>query len=1045
MLNPQRLNQRQEQKREDLFIERYDGLLVWALRLTGQDRSAAEDLVQDAFIQFVLGRTSLEEIENIDGYLRRMLRYMYLSRISRNGRKTLDQMLSITDFDSFHQSWRAIEPSRQLQAREELSQICSYACSRKETSRAGAVLILRFFHEYLPTEIAQVLRSSRHCVDQWQRLARTELKLYMSGRRGLRFLNSKVNADPGLTRLTGTNGDPIGELRWMIFRSRQGDCLTAEQLREIYQLDNDDHLTTARLGHIVSCGSCLDAVNGLLDLPFLAERYRDGTNDTPGEPPGDQNLGGPSSSGPTDVSKGLRQKVREVAEHKPKELRIFVNGSLVGSLKVNSALSELDLSLGRARRPEFVEIFSEQDIRLLFLGVSVKALANAEQWVTVELSEGRTLNARLRTEGDSGLHIVYQEEVAQEAEVSLSLAPVQQHTISLLPVAGSLQHPEAIASESGVPEKPAGSGLAQVRRCWNFITRAITQRTANTYRAELENCEPTLNGILLSGQISPRQDSPFWARPGLAVVLTLLVTVGAFLWLKPGNTPSLNATSLLERASAAAEMSGRIPDQVTHRFIEFEQRRIEDGAIVSRKRVEIWHDLARSERALKLSDDSGQLIAGLWQRANGTQTVYHHGSRRSAQGALARPTDLLLNLNDIWQLDLSAKTFVDVAGETANAQLSEHPDRYIITLLPERAVGATVLLKATLTLHRQDLRVVEQTLLVRRGGETREYHFVETGFEVLSRKNLPPKFFEPEAASEGRNPGAGMRGEKAIAPSPVLPLSSALVMASAELEIDVAYLLNQVKADRREQLSLSRTSDGRLRVEGVVDTEERKTEVIRALAPVSGNPAVKIAILTIADAMRRRANDSPGKVTITEAEEAAEKVAVDEELRDHFSARSGTRLSQDELDEAVRSFSTRIVNRSYRASFQAIELNRLVNRFARFDMRTVTPDARSKYLQMIREHSSAIERETAVLRKEIQPVFFFGLSSGGVADEPTLEDDAQLADAVERLHKLTLANNEAIRSALTISSQSSGVQLKSQQFWRTLLSAERLASRIKRY
>ena len=48
-----------DQKREQLYTERYESLLAWAMRLTNQQRDAAEDLVQDAFVQFVLGRTRL--------------------------------------------------------------------------------------------------------------------------------------------------------------------------------------------------------------------------------------------------------------------------------------------------------------------------------------------------------------------------------------------------------------------------------------------------------------------------------------------------------------------------------------------------------------------------------------------------------------------------------------------------------------------------------------------------------------------------------------------------------------------------------------------------------------------------------------------------------------------------------------------------------------------------------------------------------------------------------------------------------------------------
>src|SRR5215207_4240084 len=186
MLDQRRVAAQPNEKREQLFTERYERLLAYALRLTGQ-RESAEDLVQDAFVQFMLGRTRLEEIENIDGYLRRMLRYMHLSRLSRSAQHLHDAALSVADYDSGRLGWTAIEPPRRMQASEELHQICTYACLRKESSRAGSVLILRFFHDYFPTEIAAVLNSSRHCVDEWQRLARREAKLFMNEPDRLRF------------------------------------------------------------------------------------------------------------------------------------------------------------------------------------------------------------------------------------------------------------------------------------------------------------------------------------------------------------------------------------------------------------------------------------------------------------------------------------------------------------------------------------------------------------------------------------------------------------------------------------------------------------------------------------------------------------------------------------------------------------------------------------------------------------------------------------------------------------------------------------------
>ena len=121
------LDQRQaaaepEPSREELFAERYETLLVWALQLTHQQREPAEDLVQDAFVQFMLARTQLEEIENINGYLRRLLRNMYLSRVTRLAQRLHDSALSIADYDTFRIGWPAIEPPRRMQAAEELHQ-----------------------------------------------------------------------------------------------------------------------------------------------------------------------------------------------------------------------------------------------------------------------------------------------------------------------------------------------------------------------------------------------------------------------------------------------------------------------------------------------------------------------------------------------------------------------------------------------------------------------------------------------------------------------------------------------------------------------------------------------------------------------------------------------------------------------------------------------------------------------------------------------------------------------------------------------------------
>ena len=100
--------------------------------------------------------------------------------------------------------------------------------------------------------------------------------------------------------------------------------------------------------------------------------------------------------------------------------------------------------------------------------------------------------------------------------------------------------------------------------------------------------------------------------------------------------------------------------------------------------------------------------------------------------------------------------------------------------------------------------------------------------------------------------------------------------------------------------------------------------------------------------------------------ETADTIAADKELRAYFEKHN----PNGSTDEAIRSYSSQTVNRAYRALFRASELKQLINRFANVDMRTVTPDARAKFLAMVHEHALAFERENAVLRQEIRTSFF---------------------------------------------------------------------------
>src|SRR5204863_1234663 len=125
-------------------------------------------------------------------------------------------------------------------------------------------------------------------------------------------------------------------------------------------------------------------------------------------------------------------------------------------------------------------------------------------------------------------------------------------------------------------------------------------------------------------------------------------------------------------------------------------------------------------------------------------------------------------------------------------------------------------------------------------------------------------------------------------------------------------------------------------------------------------------------------------------------------------------------------------------------MKRLLKQFSPEEQRTLTPEARAKWLGLIRAHARSYQQSTQSLRRELQPVFFPSQSAGGVsADGAAIVDTSELSRAIEQLFELGSSNDRVIRSAFT--SSTSGVMttvIKAPQFWQSLKNVEAMAARI---
>jgi RNA polymerase sigma factor (sigma-70 family) len=1011
-----RLRRFSENYRE-LFVSRYDQLHAWAMRLSQGDRAVAEDLLHDLYVLFSIHEPNIDPAQNVNGYLYACLRNLYLSQIRRAARIRFQQ-LSIVEYESAKTGLRAIDPRTQIEVQDELRRVCQYACARKETSRMGSVLILRFFHGYYPSEIVRVLRTSRKAVDRRLALARAEARSYLDNIESLAFVTGDLDLPEIFpANFARTPADLLSELRQMIFASRRGDCLSRDQLHSLYQRSKRDDQTEemvamscGELAHLVSCVACLNEVNSMLKLPPLSQRY---LTDLSGKDPGDRGGDGGSSTGggPRQVPKSAKARkliesgrlddwdedAREAFEHKPQELCVAVNGYLLGSQRVGLEQNDLTLSLNPEEKPTFVEVFSEQGIRLSLMSIGdPPPEGTGEQRLQVKLSDARELELTLHfTEPFMTLRVAY-------------------HDPALKSEAEALESEVFAFREDSVP----------------FSGQQTKASKTETALKRFSGLVHSLRARLLMGR--------FWLRPGTVTALVALILIGCLLLLyvrHPG--PVVTADSVLRRSADADELAVALPNTVLHRTLNLEEKNAK-GELIARSKIEIWQSAVRGITARRLYNEKAELIAGDWRRADGVQTLYHHGARPQLQLAPEKGGSVPLSFDKVWELEPSAREFMQLIGDPQSAKIEEQSAKYVISYANGSTSGV---IKATLAINRDDLHVTEQTLLIAANGEQREYRFTEANFERRAPDAVAPTVFEPEPELLSENPKPPEKAKEKATTTTPLAVIPPPASASSELEVEVLRLVHQAGADLGDEVTVRRTPDGQLQVQGIVETETRKAEIVQALATVAHSPAVEIKVETVAEVLKQQARSQSSSLptTVERRESADSKIPVDAELRRYFSEKG---LTGPELDQRVNEFAAQIGNRSLQVLRQAGALQRLAHRFSLEQLRALEPEARTKWSSMLRDHAQALQRELSGLRQELRP--FFDSSRGlSPQDIPTIKSDQDLQEAANQLFELCSANDQSLRSAFTASpNSSSAAGIKSPRFWSSLRSAEVIANKI---
>jgi hypothetical protein len=582
-------------------------------------------------------------------------------------------------------------------------------------------------------------------------------------------------------------------------------------------------------------------------------------------------------------------------------------------------------------------------------------------------------------------------------------------------------------------------------------------------------------------------------RLGFATVVASLF-VGSVIYWRASRSQVPDPREILGRTQAF-EQAQTGNAAVVHQSFRVEIAPL-DRAAASIRHLDVWSEASSGRFAARGTDESGTLRDAVWCPNTERQYLYSSGSAlRLVTSSTTERTTLTVDSisEDGFDPDKLQRGFVRwVEGQrwqtlSLSSGLAVFISENGIMLRAERTRDASgrslIRLRAgrdnqgrkveiSLDIDPESYRPIKETIRFQASDEAVEVRLFPERTEGLVADQVRPALFEPDGDLLASNIG------KKTLPTPVAtkPLDSGELAA---LEVDVLHRLDQIGAVMGEETSVSRT-DGKILVQGVVDSEQRKDEILQSLADFEGNPAIDLKILTAteagaAEAEARKTQPTAGHVILRELEMTKEPTPVFAELRQLLAESQQTKQanapsktqtsSPDRQDDQIRQFARTTLDESQQALLHAWALKHLIERFAPDELKAMTPDAQAKWRGLIDEHAEGFRKETEALRQSLEPVFYSNaptslpsaeprdgvtsnhdskvISSGQLGDGPVAFEAADLYGAIDELFAMASAHDEALRSAFVISAETQSLdKIKSPAFLQSLKNSEALAKKI---
>jgi len=677
---------------------------------------------------------------------------------------------------------------------------------------------------------------------------------------------------------------------------------------------------------------------------------------------------------------------RETIEHRPNELLLAANGFVIGSIIVSAFRTEFTQRIPIDEKLGFIEVFSNQGVRLLFLDVTLPPDGEPLQRTEVSLSDGRTLRTTVNFDNPwPCVTVVYEDplrELATEPTRDSILANTESDHDShaLIPVVGR--------SDAGKPSDSSGG--------WRKLASRFIRL-------------PVLTAV------------------SLATPLIVLLVLNSRIH-------EVAAADLLKEAAESERATEVQSNVVVHRAVYVEEFHPKTREPIGRWKIETWQSAELGEAVWRLVNVKNQLVASEWKKGDGPYTFRRRGSDKSLAVSTTQSADHLVMPDDFVRLVPSAEGFQRLLSSDTPLEIEKTADEDVLKYSDGRASTEGAFVRASLGLDHHTHHAHAQTLFVwvtesdapTEGPELREFRCTETSYQLLSPQTVNRSVFLPDT-------------EFATQPTPV---TTPLVEASAQFELIVLDQLLRANDTFGEQLTLSRTKKGRLLIRGAVETNTRENQILEALGSIVKDPLVQIAITVMPPDSPHA--EPPQNSIVQEVVINQQTIPVDFELRSYL--KRGGPIAKDDLDHQIFLFANETLDRSSRVRSRAMALGEITERFPPARLETIDPAARAELRKIVKSHAMALQASLRMLHDELEPVFSHtSLEANNVASEIDGLSDTELVETVKRLQDSCMTIDDAINHSFTLSADTVPLApVNSVAFWDTMNTANLLAQSLVR-